>query len=204
MKHRRRPYRKPKPAAEGPAGVRVIARAWVDGKKAFEEEHTFTSRTDMQAMVDRHFELLSKHPVHMLEIELFDGKGESSKCRIGTDKSMMARPAPLEDVRAVLGRARKPEPGATTRVPGHNCPGCGQRVTAHSSADGRAKAPQPGDISLCFSCGYIAKIGDDLTMRELTDDDALAILADPDCVGDIARMVKTFQAMRAARAARNN
>ena len=39
--------------------------------------------------------------------------------------------------------------------------------------------PQPGDITMCFSCSFLMAFNDDLTLRHLTASEAMPVLSDP-------------------------
>jgi hypothetical protein len=45
--------------------------------------------------------------------------------------------------------------------------------------DGEDAVPRPGDITLCLYCGHIMAFADDLTLRELNDEEAHDIAGDP-------------------------
>jgi len=66
----------------------------------------------------------------------------------------------------------------TTRLPEAECLRCRKKVDAASCvADGGA-APEPGDVTICIFCGYLMTFADDLSFRELTEEDILELPLD--------------------------
>lgn len=69
--------------------------------------------------------------------------------------------------------------GDDNKVPESACPSCGYMMDAASCVsrenDGR---PEPGDITVCIRCGHIMAFADDLTLRDLTDEEAKAVAGD--------------------------
>jgi hypothetical protein len=64
-----------------------------------------------------------------------------------------------------------------TRVPESSCPNCGKRVDAAMSAEGDHK-PSPGDITICMYCRHLCVFAEDMGLRELTDDEVVAVAGD--------------------------
>lgn len=67
-----------------------------------------------------------------------------------------------------------------SRLPESACTNCGHKLDACTavSADGMGK-PNPGDMTVCICCGHIMAFADDLTLRELTDEQAKQVAGDP-------------------------
>lgn len=60
--------------------------------------------------------------------------------------------------------------GTDRPVPKSACTACGYGVDL-ATCVGSDRAPQPGDITLCIKCGHIMAFGDDMQMRNLTDEE---------------------------------
>ena len=56
-----------------------------------------------------------------------------------------------------------------TSVVRSQCPGCKKELDRASSVGGDYK-PQPGDFTVCISCGLICSFGEDMSLRRLTLD----------------------------------
>jgi len=65
-----------------------------------------------------------------------------------------------------------------TRTPSSVCLNCGKRIDGASSVKGN-RIPSPGDISICAYCSHIMAFADDLTLRELNDEEARDIAGEP-------------------------
>lgn len=63
-------------------------------------------------------------------------------------------------------------------MPSSTCKGCGTVNDAASHPIG-LKQPQPGSISICLTCGYLAAFADDLTIRDLTDEEMYMVAGNP-------------------------
>jgi hypothetical protein len=62
------------------------------------------------------------------------------------------------------------------RMPDQNrCSKCGHNLTASEAVPGqppgRPLGPSPGDNTLCIACGHTMAYNDDLTLRELTEEE---------------------------------
>ena len=57
------------------------------------------------------------------------------------------------------------------------CLFCGTVQTVHTNADG--DTPSPGDICICYECGYTASYGDDLQLVALSPDQQLYVETNP-------------------------
>jgi hypothetical protein len=64
-----------------------------------------------------------------------------------------------------------------TRVPESSCPNCGKRLDAAVSTEGDHK-PSPGDITICMNCRHLCVFAKDMGLRELTDDEVVAVAGD--------------------------
>jgi hypothetical protein len=64
-----------------------------------------------------------------------------------------------------------------TRVPESSCPNCGKRLDSAVSTEGDHK-PSPGDITICMDCRHLCIFAEDMGLRELTDDEVVAIAGD--------------------------
>ena len=67
------------------------------------------------------------------------------------------------------------------RVPGSACINCGKDIDAASPVSG-GRGPQPGDLSICLYCRHLMVYGDDLRVRNLTDEEAIEVAGDPELV----------------------
>ena len=78
------------------------------------------------------------------------------------------------------------------------CLGCGKVLDAAQVTDGVDVKPHPGAVSICFDCGYIQVFADDMSFRQLTDDELYDIAGDPEIVmvGDILKPWKELYALR--------
>lgn len=79
-------------------------------------------------------------------------------------------------------RPSQPPPGfeeRSHRVPAITCLSCGKVLNAATKVEGDAAGPEPGNVSICLQCGHVMAFGDDLTLRELTDEEAHEIAGDP-------------------------
>jgi NAD-dependent SIR2 family protein deacetylase len=52
-------------------------------------------------------------------------------------------------------------------VPVHTCPACGES-TDRSAYPEAQRGPQPGDVSVCYNCGYVTLFEEGLMRRPLT------------------------------------
>ena len=60
-----------------------------------------------------------------------------------------------------------------TKVPASVCLNCGKRLNAAATMEDMNARPDPGDMTVCFYCGHLMAFADDLSMRELTDEEIL-------------------------------
>jgi hypothetical protein len=83
---------------------------------------------------------------------------------------------------AVLARIKARLDAPEHRMPPCACLGCGKVLDAATVTDGSAAAPHPGAVSVCFDCGYLQVFADDLSFRNLTDDEMVEIAGHPEIV----------------------
>jgi hypothetical protein len=71
--------------------------------------------------------------------------------------------------------------GREYRVKDSNCLACGELCTAASGVDVKpgADRPEPGRITVCLFCGHIMAFAEDMSMRELTNEEARDVAGDP-------------------------
>lgn len=67
--------------------------------------------------------------------------------------------------------------GDTHRIPLSKCLSCGIANDA-ATAVGENARPKPGAITVCITCGHVQAYADDLTLRELTGEEAHAVAGD--------------------------
>ena len=73
--------------------------------------------------------------------------------------------------------ASRATPLLDTRVPESSCPNCGKRLDSAMSTEGDRK-PSPGDITICMDCRHLCAFAEDMGLRELTDDEVVAVAGD--------------------------
>jgi hypothetical protein len=56
--------------------------------------------------------------------------------------------------------------------------------------------PQPGNLTFCLLCGYLAKFGEDLSIQPLSDEDRRQIAADPELTAKVRRIRLALAAVR--------
>ena len=69
-------------------------------------------------------------------------------------------------------------------VPETFCLACNKPVDAAGPVSG-GRAPQAGDVSICFYCHHVSIYGDDMTPRDPTDEEIIDMAGDPELVGAI-------------------
>jgi hypothetical protein len=78
----------------------------------------------------------------------------------------------------------------TTHTAGSQCLHCGRKLDALTSASVTDPvAPQPGMITVCYYCGALMKLDEQLLPRPFTDDEANEVLADLPFMQQVARLV---------------
>lgn len=66
----------------------------------------------------------------------------------------------------------------TTRHKQSACLNCGKLLDASTSVDGD-HAPSPGDATVCLDCQHLMMYADDMTLRNLTDEEMIEVAGDP-------------------------
>lgn len=84
----------------------------------------------------------------------------------------------------------------TTDLPLHACLNCGRKLDACTSMEGYK--PDPGDPTICIDCGHLMVFNDDLTMREINDEEAYLFAADPKIL-QLQRALKELREQKKAR-----
>ena len=72
--------------------------------------------------------------------------------------------------------------GSTNRVKESACINCGAALTAATAVEGvgdEERLPEPGDLTVCMYCKHLMMFADDLTLRNLTDDEMKEVAGDP-------------------------
>jgi hypothetical protein len=67
--------------------------------------------------------------------------------------------------------------GTITQMRPTTCTNCRKVVDAASGVATDAK-PDPGDFTICLACGHLMVFADDLTLRDLNDDEIVEIAGD--------------------------
>lgn len=57
------------------------------------------------------------------------------------------------------------------------CLNCGYQLNAATCTDGHS-SPEPGDVTVCIECVHIMAFDNDLSLRQLTDDEMIQIAGD--------------------------
>ena len=73
--------------------------------------------------------------------------------------------------------ANRATPLLDTRVPESSCPNCGKPLDAAMSTEGDHK-PSPGDMTICMDCRHLCAFAEDMSLRELTDDEVVVVAGD--------------------------
>jgi hypothetical protein len=63
-------------------------------------------------------------------------------------------------------------------MPSSNCFSCGEELNGVTCV-GDDAIPEPGDVTVCIHCGHIMAFGESLKLRELIDEELVAIAGDP-------------------------
>jgi hypothetical protein len=93
------------------------------------------------------------------------------------------------DCQCALVERNEADP-SMVKTPPTVCPKCGYVTDSLGQADGDG-VPRPGDVSLCLKCGHLTAFAEDLSLRELTDDERQAVAEDE----DIQAIERTRQAV---------
>ena len=82
-----------------------------------------------------------------------------------------------------MGEAKRHQGLQTYRHATSACPQCGKVLDAATPTRLEDKrAPEPGDISVCLHCHGLLVYGDDMSLREPTDDEIVELAGDPELV----------------------
>lgn len=84
----------------------------------------------------------------------------------------------LRPKRSQHGRLRLSSPSNGQAVPECRCPTCGHTFDCADSFSGPHR-PRPGDISICISCRSLNVFAMDLTVRQPTNQELIAVAGDP-------------------------
>jgi hypothetical protein len=79
------------------------------------------------------------------------------------------------DARAWLAKF----PSKTTRHIESSCTNCGIVIDA-STIVGIERSPQPGNIGICMKCSHVMAYDENIKLRDLTDEEVIAIAGDKD------------------------
>jgi|SRR5580765_7564284 hypothetical protein len=77
-----------------------------------------------------------------------------------------------------MGEKRNARVRKETRVPPSACPGCGSELDCASDVIANA-SPEPGDVTICLTCGLLMRFKDDMRLRRLTGVEMIEALQDP-------------------------
>lgn len=66
-------------------------------------------------------------------------------------------------------------------VPESKCLNCGKEMDAAAPVTG-GRAPQEGDMAICFDCGHLQFYGVNLVMRNPTDAEIIEVAGDPELI----------------------
>jgi hypothetical protein len=86
----------------------------------------------------------------------------------------------------------------STRIPLGPCPGCGYLIDAAADSDDEGAIPSPEDFTICLDCGHICRFNEDLTLRNLTEEDREFLTQFPDTeqkLNEISFIVKAMKTM---------
>jgi hypothetical protein len=88
-------------------------------------------------------------------------------------------------------------PSDVALVPESPCLNCGVTLVAAGTADpSLPAAPHPGDVTVCIRCAAVMIYDDHLRPRPFTDAEISQLLADPEAMNQIARMIETVKAIQ--------
>jgi hypothetical protein len=70
------------------------------------------------------------------------------------------------------------------------CTNCGKLLDAASmiGVEGDMRGPQGGDITVCLKCRHIMAYNDDLSLRDLTDEEIVDVAGNPQLVATVTLM----------------
>jgi hypothetical protein len=67
----------------------------------------------------------------------------------------------------------------TNRLSSGNCLNCGVEIDSATSV-GHRHQPRPGSIAICIVCSHIMAYDENIHLREMTDEECLAIAGNPE------------------------
>jgi len=85
--------------------------------------------------------------------------------------------------------------GKEQRLSESACTACGHSLDGAAAAmteEDTRESPQPGDALVCVYCGHIMAFSENLTMRDLTDEEMVQIAGDPVLL-EVQRMSAAFR-----------
>ena len=62
------------------------------------------------------------------------------------------------------------------------CTACGYKFDMAGTLESEARAPQPGDVSICIECQHIMVVDSDMQLRDPTAAEAYQIAGDSDVI----------------------
>lgn len=80
----------------------------------------------------------------------------------------------------------------TTRTPESHCLICGYKLDAATGL-GHDEGPRPGSITICFRCGAVMKLDDELKARAMTEKEQAEIHADPQLMEFLNRVTQKIR-----------
>jgi hypothetical protein len=78
-------------------------------------------------------------------------------------------------------------------VPEARCPDCRKLMDAASGVNDGEGGPTPGSIAICFYCHHLAIYGEDMKLRNPTDEEVVEIAGHPDVVRAMTMLGKFKQ-----------
>lgn len=81
----------------------------------------------------------------------------------------------------------------TTRTPLNYCLDCNMLIDAGTPSNVEApdvRPPQGGDLAICIQCAHVMIYADDLTVRDLTDEEVVEVASDPDMVEAVNKIAE--------------
>jgi len=79
-------------------------------------------------------------------------------------------------------------PENVTRIPECHCLNCGKLLDTVGGVD-HEDAPEPGCVVLCLRCGAVQMLGDNLSLRGLTEGEMDYLTNDAEYMSFLARLV---------------
>jgi hypothetical protein len=69
--------------------------------------------------------------------------------------------------------------GKGVRVPKSVCTACGSALDGAAVVGNDTITPKPGDVTVCIDCGHLMAFAEDLSLRDLRDDEFKEVAGDP-------------------------